>query len=92
MVERKTRLPGRHQHSHGSGTGVKAGTSVLCSWSCCACSGWLRGRAGCPCLGVRGLPCSLGWGWSRHRGSTGSFLPPSPQEGGLALAGDGQLA
>lgn len=75
MVERKTRVPGRHQHSHGSGTGIRAGTSV-------PAQGGSGDEQGVPAL-VSGDSPSL---WAGAGGDTGSplevsFLPLHGKEG-----------
>lgn len=84
MVERKTRVPGRDQHSHGSGTAIGAGTSgLVLELLCLPRVAQGSGQGVPPSPGVRGLPFS---GAGADTGSPLEFPSPSPWGGGLAMA------
>lgn len=87
MVERKTWIPGRDQLSHGSGTGIGAGTpGLVLELLCLPRVAQGSGQGVPPSPGVRGLPFS---GAGADTGSPLEFPSPSPWTGGLAMACDG---
>lgn len=76
MVERKTWIPGRDQLSHGSGTGIGAGTSgLVLELLCLPRVAQGSGQGVPPSPGVRGLPFS---GAGADTGSPLKFPPSLP--------------